>query len=222
MPGFLTRAVSSTQRAAWPASSVDGGCGCSVATPVFDALAELYSDNMSPGLDSLKPPRTQPINRKLVGELSKAEFLRGVLEGVRARLGAELQGLSARQQWSLIKLFDEEPSIHFELWLHANRSTAELGLHFETRNAERNQQLLEFVADDLPFLKEVIGQGLEAEPWDKGWTRLYISQRLDRLNRDEQDRLAAAFARFIETLDPIRREAAKACPSSQSRSELRE
>jgi hypothetical protein len=51
--------------------------------------------------------------------------------------------------------------------LHANRGTAELGLHFETRKAEQNQRLLEYVADDLPFLKEAIGQGLEAEPWDR-------------------------------------------------------
>ena len=159
------------------------------------------------------------MNRKLVGELSKAEFLRGVLDGVRARLSVELQGLRARQQWSLIKFFDEEPSIHFELWLHANRRTAELGLHFETRNSEHNQRLLEYMADDLPFLKEIVGQGLEAEPWDKGWTRLYISHRLDRLNRDEQDRMAAAFARFIETLEPIRYEAVKACATSQSRRE---
>ena len=177
-----------------------------------------YSGSMSPGLDSLKPPRTQPSSRKLVGELSKAEFLRGVLDGVRARLGGELQTLRARQQWSLIKFFDDEPSIHFELWLHTDRATAELGLHFETRNAEHNQHLLEYVADDLPFLKEVIGQGLEAEPWDKGWTRLYISHRLDRLDRVEQDRLAAAFAMFIETLEPIRREAAGACAPSQARS----
>jgi hypothetical protein len=188
----------------------------------FGGLLEKYSDNVSPGLDSLKPPRTRPVNRKLGGELSKAEFLRGVLEGVRARLGAELQGLSARQQWSLIKVFAEDPRIHFELWLHANRATAELGLHFETRNAEHNQHLLEYVADDLPFLKEVLGQGLEAEPWDKGWTRLYISYRLDRLNRDEQDRMADAYTRFIETLEPIRREAAEASTTPPSTSESRE
>ena len=177
---------------------------------------------MSPGLDSLRPPRSQPTTRTLTGELSKAEFLRGVLDGVRARLSAEQQGLSARQQWSLIKFFDEDPTIHFELWLHANRGIAELGLHFETRNAERNQRLLEYVADDLPFLKEAIGQGLEAEPWDKGWTRLYISKRLDRLDRAEQDRTAAAFATFIETLEPIRREAVTACAPSSPKSKSHE
>ena len=67
------------------------------------------------------------------------------------------------------------------------------------------------MADDLLFLKEALSHGLEAEPWDKGWTRLYISYPLERLGRDEQTRLAAAFAAFTETLEPIRRDAIEAC-----------
>jgi hypothetical protein len=105
--------------------------------------------------------------RRPVG-LPTADFLRGVLDGVRARLSDDLRDMQARQQGSLIKFFAEEPAIHFELWLHPSRGRVELGLHFETRDADRNHRLLEFVADDLLFLKEVLGKSLEAEPWDKG------------------------------------------------------
>jgi hypothetical protein len=59
-------------------------------------------------------------------------------------------------------------------------------------------------------LKEVLGNGVEAEPWDKGWTRLYTSLPLQRLDLNEQARFAEAFATFIETLEPIRREASGA------------
>ena len=141
------------------------------------------------------------------GVLSATDFLRGVLEAVRQRLPAEFRDLDARHQGALIKLFGDEPAIHYEMWLHRSRGRVELGLHFETRNPDRNRALLEFVADDLLFLKETLGQGLEAEPWDKGWTRLYISYPLARLDVAEQERLTAAFATFIETLEPIRREA---------------
>jgi hypothetical protein len=134
-----------------------------------------------------------------------------VLEDVQARLPEDLQRLQVRQRGSLIKLFAEEPSIHFELWVHRSRGRVELGLHFETRDAARNRRLLDYVSDDLMFLKEALGQGLEPEPWDKGWTRLYLSYPLQRLDPDEQARLAAAFARFIETLEPMRREAVAAC-----------
>jgi hypothetical protein len=138
--------------------------------------------------------------------------LRGALEAVRQRLPDELHDLEARQQGSLLKLFRHEPAIHYEMWLHRSRRRVELGLHFETRDPERNRALLEFVADDLLFLKEALGQGLEAEPWDKGWTRLYISYALERLNAQEQARFAVAFSTFIETLEPIRQEAVLAAP----------
>ena len=102
--------------------------------------------------------------------------------------------------------------MHFELWPHQSRGRVELGLHFETRDTARNRCLLEYVADDLPFLKEALGQGLEAEPWDKGWTRVYMSAPLERLDAAEAAHLAEVFALFIETLEPIRQEAVSACP----------
>ena len=136
-----------------------------------------------------------------------ADFLSGVLEAVRQRLSHELGEFQTRHQGPLIKFFAEDPAIHYELWLHPNRGRAEIGLHFETRDANRNRRLLEYLAKDLLFLKEALGQGLEAEPWDKGWARLYISYPLVRLDRPDQERFAEALARFVETLEPIRREA---------------
>jgi hypothetical protein len=147
------------------------------------------------------------VRRRLPGELVTAEFLRGLLEATHAQLPTDCQALQARQEGSLVKLFAEDPAIHFELWLHHGRARAELGLHFETRDPRRNQRLLEYVADELPFLKEVLGTGLEAEPWDKGWTRVYLTRPLTLLDPDEQADLARGFAELIEILEPLRREA---------------
>jgi hypothetical protein len=152
--------------------------------------------------------RPRPGARRWPGELSMAAFLSGVLDSVGARLPDELRTMHRRQQGSLIKLYADDPAIHYELWLHRNRARGELGLHFETRDSDRNRRLLEYVAEDLLFLKEVLGNGLEAEPWDKGWTRLYTSLPLQRLDLAEQSRFAEALSTFIETLEPIRREAA--------------
>ena len=133
----------------------------------------------------------------------------------------ELRGLQARHQGSLIKLFRDEVEIHFELWLHSTRARAELALHFETRDPDRNRRLLEYVADELPFLKEAIGAGIEAEPWDKGWTRVYVTRPVERLGAAECAQLAVAFAEFVEILDPIRREAVEASPPTSRRRDRR-
>jgi hypothetical protein len=153
------------------------------------------------------PLRQRPVRRRLSGELVTADFLRGLLEATRARLPTDLQALQARQQGSLVKLFAENPEIHFEVWLHRGRERAERGLHFETRDPRRNQPLLEYVADELQFLKEVLGNGLEAEPWDKGGTRVYLTRPLTRLDSDEHADLARGFAELIEILEPLGREA---------------
>jgi hypothetical protein len=141
------------------------------------------------------------------GELPTAEFLRGLLEAARARLPAELQPFQARQQPALVKVFYGDPAIHFEVWLHRARGRVEVGLHFETRDAARNARMLEYVADELAFLKAALGEGLEAEPWDKGWTRVYQVLPLEPLLPDFRARLAEHFALFIETLEPVRRAA---------------
>src|SRR4051812_43949597 len=97
-------------------------------------------------------PRT--VRRRLPGNLTTADFTRGLLDQVQALLPTELQSLECRYQSGLVKFFaPNEPAIHFELWLHRASSRVELALHFETRDPERNQQLLDFVADELPFLK---------------------------------------------------------------------
>jgi hypothetical protein len=160
-----------------------------------------------------QPPRAAPIRRRLPGALSTAEFLDGVLEQTRARLSAATQHLEGRRQYALVKFYTvENPAIHFELWLHSNRRRVELGLHFETRSADRNQRLLEFVADELMFLKAALGNGIEAELWDKGWTRVYLTRSIDRLDPAEQSQLAQAFAELIETLEPLRQDAIASCP----------
>jgi len=164
-------------------------------------------------MDPLRPrQRHQPVRRRLPGELGTTDFLSGLLEATRARLPTELQALHVRQEGSLVKLFADDPQIHFELWLHRGRERAELGLHFETRDPQRNQRLLEYIAADLPFLKTVLGNGLEAEPWDKGWTRVYLTRPLTRLDAAAQAELPIAFGDLVETLEPFRREALDATP----------
>jgi hypothetical protein len=151
--------------------------------------------------------RSLPRWRRTPGELSTGEFLRGLLVETRARLPGELQGFQTRQQPALVKAFYGDPAIHFEVWLHRARGRLEMGLHFETRNATRNARMLEYVADELVYLKAALGDGLEAEAWDKGWTRLYYVLPLGPLLPDFQARLGERFAQFIQTLEPVRQAA---------------
>src|SRR5262249_4736147 len=150
------------------------------------------------------PPRS----RRQPGELATAAFLEGLLDAARARLPEGLrEGCNSRQQGSLGKLWYEEPQVHYEVWLHRARMRVELGLHFETRDPAQNAELLGYLAEELVFLKAALGDGLEAEPWDKGWCRVYLTLPLEPLLPKYQARLAEQFALLVETLEPLRPDA---------------
>jgi hypothetical protein len=145
--------------------------------------------------------------RRKPGELATAEFLHGVLAATLGQLPAELRRLEFQQRWSLVQAHSGDPTVHFELWLHRDRERAELGLHFESRDPQRNRRMLASVEEELLFLKAMLGDGLEAELWDKGWTRVYLTRKLALLAPAEQAPLASQFARFIETVEPLRQAA---------------
>lgn len=149
-----------------------------------------------------RPRRFGP--RRTPGELPAADFLRELLDATRARLPEHLQQFQWRLQGSLVKVYFDDPAVHFETWLHRSRGRVEMGLHFETRDPARNARMLEYVADELLFLKAVLGEGLEAEPWDRGWARAYLTLALEPLVPDYVARLGDRFALLIETLEPLR------------------
>lgn len=139
-------------------------------------------------------------------QLTTADFLGQLASRVRDRLPAGLADFETRRGPALVKVFYGDPAVHYEAWLHRARGRLELGLHFERRDAAANARDLARLGADLLFLKFAIGAGIEAEPWDKGWTRIYEVVPLQPLSAAYVDQIADRWARLIEILEPLRRE----------------
>ena len=150
--------------------------------------------------------------RRAPGELTHRAFLAGMLDRARDLLPDDLRNFESRAQSSLVKAFYDDPAIHYEAWLHRRTARVEVGLHFETRDSARNARLLDACAEDLPFLKLALSDRLEAERWDRGWTRLYLTVPFEPLLPPFQAALADQYARTIELLEPLRREAVRLHP----------
>jgi hypothetical protein len=58
-------------------------------------------------------------------------------------------------------------------------------------------------------IKAKLGPSFEAEPWDKGWTKVYETIPLDRFSAEYLDQVAARVAQVIGVLEPIRRDLAR-------------
>jgi hypothetical protein len=138
------------------------------------------------------------------------DFLRTVVEAMRPLLPPELLDFQERYLGSLAQVYYDEPTQHFEVWLRRADHKVELGLHFESRDRAVNARMLERFADEIIWIKAELGERTEAEPWDRGWSRVHqVVPMADGLTPELRDSLAERLARFIELLEPFRREAAR-------------
>ena len=129
---------------------------------------------------------------------------------VRPRLPKRLQEFKAAGRAWLMQFHYDDPRIHYEVWnLGERRGRLEIGLHFEAREADLNARLLDGMLAHLLEIKAELGPSFEAEPWDKGWTKVYETIPLEKFSAEYLERVAARVAQVIGVLEPIRRDLAR-------------
>ena len=141
----------------------------------------------------------------MTGEMKTREFLYTLTDIVRQQLGPEMQGFQTiGPTMSLVKLHYGEPAVHYEVWIQKRRGEVELGLHFEG-DAESNRRHLELLSGRRDAIRSALGPGVDAELWDKGWTRVHETVPLEPLNDDFLVELSFKLSAMIRTLEPMLR-----------------
>jgi hypothetical protein len=144
------------------------------------------------------PPRRAP----LPGKLRPRDFLTALPDRVRPLLPPSERDLQWRQRWSLVQLwYGDNARIHYEVWFHRRIDRIEVGLHFEA-DAVTNARLLDHFLDNL-IVAKAVSERIEAEPWDRGWTRVYEMIPLEPLDDAFLDRIAERLAHLISNLQPL-------------------
>jgi hypothetical protein len=143
--------------------------------------------------------------------------MRALPEAIRAKLDKRLQDFrTAGRSW-LVQLYYDDPNIHYEIWnLGERRGRLEIGLHFESRTPGLNARLLEGIMAHLFEIKAELGPSFEAEPWDKGWAKVYEAIPLEPFSAENLEWVATRAARVISVLEPICRDLEGAAKRSRS------
>jgi hypothetical protein len=136
--------------------------------------------------------------------LRPSDFLNQVPERARLLLPAHLRGFEARNRWSIVQLwYGQSSRVHYEVGFHRRVERVEVGLHFEA-DPRSNARLLELFERDL-IVAKLVSERFEAEPWDRGWARVYemlpIEPLEDRYVRRVADRLAGLIAALQPALE---------------------
>lgn len=139
--------------------------------------------------------------------MRSSEFMKAMAGAVQQHLPPALP-LRRGRAWSYgAQLYDDQPQFHYEVSRLPVRlgDRLELGLHFESRNPADNQALLDAFAGHLVEIKAALGNGMEAERWDKGWTKVYETVALQTYDAAYLDQVAQRMAEIVTVLHPIYR-----------------
>jgi hypothetical protein len=79
----------------------------------------------------------------------------------------------------------------------------ELGFHFEASDKKLNRFLLDGFRRNLFEIKDTLGESVEAEMWDKGWTKIYQVYPEAPLTETYQAEVGQQLAKMIACLQPI-------------------
>ena len=135
------------------------------------------------------------------GRLRPAEFLGRVAERARLRLPVHLRGFEARNRGSIVQLwYGPSSRVHYEVGFHRRVERVEVGLHFEA-DPRSNARLLELFESDL-IVAKAVSERFEAEPWDRGWARVYEMLPIEPLDDSYVRQVADRLAGLIEALQP--------------------
>ena len=136
--------------------------------------------------------------------LSYRQFLKSLPDVIFPLLPQPLQGIQVKQPWRwLIQFHYGEPWLHYEVSRPRNRPGLELGFHCESRDKELNRYLLLGFRQHLFEIKDTLGESIEAEMWDRGWTKIYEVYPEGELTLEYQRDLASRLVEIIVCLHPI-------------------
>jgi len=136
--------------------------------------------------------------------MNGSDFFGAVVDALRPLLSKRLQGFRVSRRSWLVQVYYDNPLLHYEVWnLGERRGVLELGLHFESRDSAENERLLSGFQSRLFEVKAELGDSIEAEQWDRGWTKVYEVMPRESFTREYAGRVAARLARIMSVMQPI-------------------
>jgi hypothetical protein len=139
--------------------------------------------------------------------MKSGEFMATLPAAVQVLLAPEIT-LRRGRLWPWgVQVYDDDPHYHYEVSRVAPRlgDRLELGLHFESRSPSDNCRLLGGFQARLVEIKHELGDSVEAELWDRGWTKVYDTMPLEPYESAYLDTVARRLADMVHVMHPIYR-----------------
>ena len=139
-----------------------------------------------------------------MANITQAQFLSTLPDVTIPHLPPPLRGITVRQPWRwLIQFHYGEASLHYEVSKVPRLDGWELGFHCEAKDKHLNRYLLNGFRQHLFEIKDTVGSSVEAEMWDRGWTKIYEIYPFVAMTSDHQKDVGWRVAQLISCIQPI-------------------
>lgn len=141
-----------------------------------------------------------------------SEFVKRVPQEARPILPKPLRDFRVMVMPWLSQVYYDDKALHYEVAKLPQRygeNRLEVGLHFESRDATLNARLLKGFDQHLFEIRDVLGEDWWAEPWDRGWTKIYTAFQYRTMDEDLLEQTVQQMAQAITVMQPILKMVAK-------------
>lgn len=138
--------------------------------------------------------------------LKVSEFVKRAPQEARPLLPKELRDFRVFVMPWLSQVYYNDKLVHYEIVKLPQRygdNRLEIGLHFESRDQSLNARLLRGFDHHLLEIRDALGDDWWAEPWDRGWTKIYTTVQYQIMDEDLLDQIANQLASAIKVMQPI-------------------
>lgn len=135
--------------------------------------------------------------------MRSSDFMKAIPDATRPYLPPRLRDFGWFARAWLVQIHYGHPRLHYEVWSLSRRNLLELGLHFEHRDRSVNARLLDHFDAHTVAIKAELGGGVEVEPWDRGWAKVYDTLPLEPFEPLYLEKVAQRWAQMIAYLQPI-------------------
>ena len=139
-------------------------------------------------------------------------FFDQVDDEVRGFVGPALRNFQTDKSGRLIKLWYEDPAVHFEAqmlsptWSPLRAPCLEIGLHLESKLLRRNEAILRQLLEVRHIWESRLaraGHGEAFGPQGPAWRRLSEVIEVDSMDEEFAGEVAERFSAYILTLQPL-------------------
>ena len=141
-------------------------------------------------------------SRAVIKVADRRRFFTAIVTHLRGSLPEDLRRFAHRGDFNLMKIWWDNPRVHFEVVIDQQIDRIEVGLHFEDGPASTIAYLRALDARVVE-LKHELGHHVELERWTTSWGRLYELLPLEAVDDKGGKQVALRVERLIITLQPL-------------------